>query len=278
MSFFTQFARIFMAMRDCIVPTRSYEAQEEIVADLHSCLEQLHERLENMETRIQNSTHGILVHGKASQNKLLPIQERIRERSKAKQCLLDKKRIQVEFDKMQKNAFLIQNQIDAIVSSQLNMVVVDAMKQFSYNASKMALPARTLELEALEEHLGDRSREMTDFQEAISNASNAFQTSTVTDFKSDSELEADLMHELQTYFDDTPTPLTTTTITDIPNKTNSISENLNSISENLNSISENVNEQHQPNLQVKHTLNDFEPSCTETTNATEELENIPLNA
>lgn len=204
MSLFAHFARFFMAMRDCIVPQRSLEAQEEIVADLHSCLEQLNERLEDMETRIQNSTHGILVHGKSSQNKDLSIQERIRERSKAKQCLLEKRRVQCEYDKMQKNAFLIQNQIDAIVSSQLNMVVVDAMKQFSHNAEKLSLPSRTMELEALEEHLSDRTKEMMEFQEAMNNASNSFQI-TSFEFKPDGDLDAELMQELNSYFDHSDT-------------------------------------------------------------------------
>lgn len=264
MSFFAQFARVFMAMRDCLVPTRSYEAQEEIVADLHSCLEQLHERLESMDTRIQNSTHGILVHGKASQNKSLSIQERIRERSKAKQCLLDKKRIQVEYDKMQKNAFLIQNQIDAIVSSQLNMVVVDAMKQFSHNASKMALPTRTMELEALEEHLSDRTREMTDFQEAIANASNAFQISNAVDFKSDSELEADLLQELEIYFDDTPVaplqiPIQTIILSDTNDKCEPSAPT--EVPQEINSDCKHEDVEKDKHEDIK-----------------EELENIPLNA
>jgi len=202
MSLFVHAARVFMAMRDCIVPDRSAEAQEEIVADLHNCLEQLHERLSDMETRIATVTHAILVHGKASQNQSLPIQERIRERSKAKHNLVEKKRIQVEYDKIQKNAYLIQNQIDAIVSSQLNMVVVDAMKQFTHNASRLALPGRTMELENLEEHLTDRTREISEFQEAIANISNACTSSMggQADLKTDAELEEELMQELNTFF------------------------------------------------------------------------------
>ena len=42
-----------MAMRECLMPSvRQLEAQEEIVADLHHCLEQVQNRTEEIEAKI----------------------------------------------------------------------------------------------------------------------------------------------------------------------------------------------------------------------------------
>jgi len=179
MSFLMGLARAYMSMRECLVPDKTREVQEEIIADLHNCLEQLTDRCLDMESRIVLATDRMLVHAKAAKataggdSATLSISERLREKNKAKQYLQEKKRIQAEYDKTQKNIHLIQQQIDSIVSSQLNMVVVDAMKQFNHNAAKLSLPSRTIEIEHLEEQLADRTREVAGLQEAMHSISTA---------------------------------------------------------------------------------------------------------
>lgn len=171
MNIFSHFAKAYMAMRECLVPDKTREAQEEIVADLHNCLEQLSDRVMDMESRIVTCTERMVVHAQASKSTSISNIQKIREKTKAKQYLQEKKRIQAEYDKTHKNMILIQQQIDNIVSSQLNMVVVDAMKQFNYNAARLSLPARTIELENLEEQLVDRTREVAGLQDAMQNIS-----------------------------------------------------------------------------------------------------------
>jgi hypothetical protein len=38
---FFYFARVYMSLRECWITDRRKESQQEVVADLHSCLEQL---------------------------------------------------------------------------------------------------------------------------------------------------------------------------------------------------------------------------------------------
>lgn len=167
------FAKAYMAMRECLVPDKTREVQEEIIADLHNCLEQLTDRCLDMESRIVLATDRMLVHAKAARAATDNIPDKIREKNKAKQYLQEKKRIQAEYDKTQRNIQLIQQQIDSIVSSQLNMVVVDAMKQFNHNATRLSLPSRRVEIEHLEEQLADRTREVAEMQEAMQSISTA---------------------------------------------------------------------------------------------------------
>jgi hypothetical protein len=174
MNFFVHFARFYMAMRECLVPNKAHEAQEEIIADLHTCLEQLNERCIDIEDRMETCRQRLITHAKNSTRHGISHAEKIREKNIAKKQLLERKRLQSELEHLQKNSIIIQQQLDNIISSQLNMVVVDTMKHFNYNTTKMALPARTTEIEFLEDQLADRSREYSEFHEALNGVTNAY--------------------------------------------------------------------------------------------------------
>jgi len=200
MSVFIQFARFYMAMRECLVPNKAQEAQEEIVADLHTCLEQLNERSIDLENRIDTCTQRIIVHAKASKNSNASGVSKIRERNLAKQYLQDKKRAQLEHEKLSKNIALIQQQIDNIISSQLNMVVIDTMKHFNYNAIRMSLPSRTIEVETLEEQLAERSKEISEFHEALHGVSNTCSSFNNTSMlANDNDEDKQLWDEIDSY-------------------------------------------------------------------------------
>jgi hypothetical protein len=51
---FKHMATVWMALRDCMAPRsdRQREMQEAVVADLHSCMEQLQTRTLDMETKV----------------------------------------------------------------------------------------------------------------------------------------------------------------------------------------------------------------------------------
>ena len=199
MTFFSQFANVYMAMKDCLVPNRQNEVQEEILADLHNCVDQLNERVIDMELRLQTAAKQMVIHAKNSQAIKGSEAERFREKKMAQHFFQEKKRIQNEIDKTNKNISLIQQQIDCIVSSQLNMVIVDTMKQFNANTSKMNLAFKTSEMENLEEQLQDRSREIVDLQEAINNVSSSIAVNTNNSMHED---EQELWKEIEYYLEE----------------------------------------------------------------------------
>ena len=65
---FRYFARTYMAMRECLAPpsTRRREAQEEILADLNHCLEQLQARIAEMESRIEQCTEQAVMQARVA--------------------------------------------------------------------------------------------------------------------------------------------------------------------------------------------------------------------
>jgi hypothetical protein len=188
---FLHAARIFMSFRECLVTDRRREAQEEVVADLHSCLEQLMHRSTEMEDKIDLYMKRAVYHMQLSKREQTS-NGKTRERARARMYLEDKKRIQTEYDKAQRSIHMLQQQIDSIVSSQVDMAIVDALRQFNANAAKLSLPTRAQEIEHLAEELAERQVEVSNFQEAISGVSSAMEDSTIKEETDDlwAELEA----------------------------------------------------------------------------------------
>jgi len=205
MSFFSRFASVYLSMKECILPSRAREAQEEILADLHSCLEQLTDRASDMESRMKISASQMVIHANASKSDKLSAAEKIREKKMAKHFLSEKRRIQQEYDNTMKNVYVIQQQIDAVVSSHLNFIIVDTMKQFNVNTARLSLPQTTRQVEFLEDQLNDRTREIVDLQEAISNMSNVGKMMGGDSVQDD---DAELWNEIETYLTDEPNPTT----------------------------------------------------------------------
>ena len=163
---FIYFARFYMSMRECWLKDRRKEAQEEVVADLHSCLEQLTYRCTEMETKIQNCKQRALYHMQLAKKEsgTVAIQ---REQARARMYMQDRKRLMAEHDKAARSMHMLQQQIDSIVSSHVDMVIVDAMRGFNATAARMGLPQKTSEIEQLTESLADRHLEAASLQEAM---------------------------------------------------------------------------------------------------------------
>jgi len=161
-----------MALRECLVPDRRNEAQEEIVADLHTCLEQLIQRSIEMESKIGVCMQRAVAHMQFS--KADPTSSgKLREKARAKMYMEDKRRIQAEYDKAQRSIHMLQQQIDNILSSHTDMVIVDTMRQFNATAARLSLPNKVREIENLGEELAERQSEVSNFQEAMQDVSNA---------------------------------------------------------------------------------------------------------
>jgi hypothetical protein len=188
---FLHAARMFMSFRECLVTDRRREAQEEVVADLHSCLEQLMHRSTEMEDKIDLYMKRAVYHMQLSKREQTS-NGKNRERARARMYLEDKRRIQTEYDKAQRSIHMLQQQIDSIVSSQVDMAIVDALRQFNANAARLSLPTRAQEIEHLAEELAERQVEVSNFQEAISGVSSAMEDATIKEESDDlwAELEA----------------------------------------------------------------------------------------
>ena len=143
MVFFTRMANIWMVLRDCVVPPsdRRREMQEVVVADLHTCLEQLQTRTLDMETKVTRCGEQALFHMHQSQraSATAPARQRDRQRAKGhmevysicsflllKNCSLniinqmqERRRMQQQLDKVSLMSVAIQKQIDSIVSSHM---------------------------------------------------------------------------------------------------------------------------------------------------------------
>ena len=160
-------ARIYMSVRECWLTDRRKEIQEEVVADLHSCLEQLTFRCTEMELKIEKCKQSALYHMQLSKKEAAPSGV-ARERARARMYMQDRQRLQSEHDKALRSMHMLQQQIDSIVSSHVDMVIVDAMRGFNATAARMALPQKTAEIEKLGESLADRNHEASSLQEAMS--------------------------------------------------------------------------------------------------------------
>lgn len=195
---FLHAARIFMAMRECLVPDNRREAQEEIVADLNTCLEQLIQRSTEMESKIAVCMERAVCHMQSSKREPT-VGGKTRERARAKMYMEDKRRIQAEYDKAQRSIHMLQQQIDSIVSSHTDMVIVDTMRQFNATAARLSLPNKVMEIENLGEELAERQNEVANFQEAMQGVSTACLPPGMMGEESSEDL---LMQELEAYMMD----------------------------------------------------------------------------
>ena len=182
-----------MAVRECLIPDRGSEAQEEVIADLNTCLEQLIQRSTDMESRIDMCMKKAACHLKSSKKENTTVGKN-KELSRAKLYMEDKRRIQAEYDKTQRSIHMLQQQIDCIISSHTDMVIVDTMRQFNATAARLSLPNKTKEVEGLGEELSERKGEVSEFQEAMQEISR----NAMGDSSNESD-ESLMMQELEDY-------------------------------------------------------------------------------
>ena len=165
--FFKWVAKVWMTMLECTAPTtaRRRDLQESAVADLHTCMEQLQVRMEDMETKITRCGEQAIFHMHQSEKGSGPARQR--EKMRAKTQMEERRRLQRQLDKAVVMSNAIQKQIDNILSSNMVMLIVDAMRGFNHAATNMVLPQRLTEVETLGDQLADRQSEVAAMQEAI---------------------------------------------------------------------------------------------------------------
>ena len=190
-------ARVFMAMRECLISDRRPEVNEEVVADLHSCLEQLNDRCSDMEVKIARCAESAVYHRKLALRERTQVGQQ-REMGKARMFLLDRRRLQLDHDRSTKSMHMLRRQIDTLVSSHVDSIILDAMRGYTMTAAKLGLPDKTAEMESLATELSDRNDEVTRLQEAMGSLSDGYGSSLMT--MDDDEL----MLELDTIMNDEP--------------------------------------------------------------------------
>ncbi len=160
-------AKVWMTMLECAAPptARRREMQETVVADLHTCIEQLQVRMVDMETKITSCGEQAIFHMQQAGKGSVP--SRQRDRMRAKTHMEERRRLQKQLDKAVLMNNAIQKQIDNIMASNMDMLIVDAMRGFNHAAANMVLPQRLVEVETLGDQLADRQSEVVAMQEAI---------------------------------------------------------------------------------------------------------------
>ena len=174
---FHYFARTYMAVRECMAPNgnRRREAQEEILADLNHCLEQVQARLAEMESRIERSTEQAVAQARIARQRSLNITLRTRAQMRAKMFMHDRRRLQSEHDKAMRITHLLQTQIDSVLSSHVDTLIVQTMRSYNHTAMRLGAPALTSQIESLSDQLSDRSHELGNLQDALSSITTSMQ-------------------------------------------------------------------------------------------------------
>ena len=190
---FRYFAQTYMALRECLAPTQRLEAQTEVLADLYACIDNLNTRTIELETRIERCRTQAIFRLKLSRSE--PTETgRLREKQRARLCVEERRRVQNEHAKALRMAHMLQMQVDGIASTSMDNLIVDTMRAYNTNASRMGMPARTRQVSKLSEALTERQTELCALQEAIASV-------TIVDGEDDAdEMEAQLMQELDALF------------------------------------------------------------------------------
>ena len=86
---------------------------------------------------------------------------------KAKMCLTHRRRLESSNTKATNTMFLLRQQIDSIVSTHSDTLVIDAMRQFSMVATKLGLPDRAAEVLELNDDLHEHHSEIQELEQAL---------------------------------------------------------------------------------------------------------------
>lgn len=168
---FLNFLHLFMNLKECMRKGKDELTTEEVIADLHTYLEHLQKKSVEMESRIEKCAQQAIFHkNKAQQEATKSGKER--ESNRAILFLKDKRRLQDEQDKVMKFTHVIRQQIDSLTTSELDSIMVDAMRQYNMTATQMGLPDRAREIEELGNDLQERFSEATQLQQTLGDATN----------------------------------------------------------------------------------------------------------
>ena len=163
-------ATLFMHMRECIILRRRRVAStDEVIADFYTYLEQLGQKNAELEVKIRKCSQRALLHKqKASQEPTKLSRER--ELNRAKMFLKDKHRLLDDQDRTMRFMHLIRHQIDSISTSQMDNIMVDAMRQYNMTAKRMGFPDKSKDIDNLSKELQDRFQEVSELQSLLSEA------------------------------------------------------------------------------------------------------------
>jgi hypothetical protein len=183
---------LLLQLRECVIVRQRREiSNEEVVADFHTYLEQLNVKCGKLETEIQRCNQRALLHKqKAEAEGSRPGKER--ELKRAKLHLQDKHRLQEDQDRTLRFMLRIRQQIDSLTSSQMDNIMVEAMRQYNQTAKRMGLPDKTKAIDELSKDIEKRFEEVHELQTLLSEATDPSGTGLCESLDDD-----DLMLELE---------------------------------------------------------------------------------
>ena len=112
---------------------------------------------------------------------------RVREQHRARLSMEERKRVHTEHDKALRMRHALQMQIDSIVATDVDNLIVDTMRAYNLNASRLSLPARTDQISRLGDELSDRQSELTALQEALTSVTQQMDTTSLNSMETSEE-------------------------------------------------------------------------------------------
>jgi hypothetical protein len=174
--FWANLSTVAVQLRECMVRQsarrRRVHSTEEVVADLHTYLEQLNAKCGELEAQTQTCQQRALFHRKLAKAAATEHCKQ-RELNWGKLHLQDKHRLQNKLDRMLRCMHLIRQQIDSLTSSQMDNIMLDAMRQYNMTAKCLGLPDKSRKIEALSSDLQERFTEVEELQHLMSDATDS---------------------------------------------------------------------------------------------------------
>ena len=192
-AFWLNLSTVVVQLRECMVwhsGRRRSQSSEEVVADLYTYLEQLNSKCGELEAKVQKCNQRALFHRQRAEAERTRHCKQ-RELNRGKLYLQDKHRLQEDQDRTLRFMHLIRQQIDSLTSSQMDNIMVDAMRQYNMTAKRMGMPDKSKDIESLSREIQDRFSEVDDLQRLLNDAADPFNTGLLKE-----EDEEELMMEL----------------------------------------------------------------------------------
>jgi hypothetical protein len=188
---------VMVHMRECMVKhggmggRHRIQSSEEVVADLYTYLEQLNAKCGELEAKVQKCNQRALFHRQRAKAELTQHCKQ-RELNRAKLYLQDKHRLQEDQDRTLRFMHLIRQQIDSLTSSQMDNIMVDAMRQYNMTAKHMGLPDKSEEIASLSKEIQARFEEVDELQHMLSDATDPCSVGLLKNDVDDDELMMEL--------------------------------------------------------------------------------------
>ena len=191
-AFWLNLSALLGQTNECMLLRRRRVASlEEVIADLYTYHEQMTQKCAELEARIKKCSQCALLHKQKALMETSPLAKE-RELSKAKMHLKDRHRLQQHQDRTRRFMHLIRQKIDNITSSQMDNLMVEAMRQYNMTAKRMGLPDKSKEIDTLGKEIQERFDEVNELQGLLSEASNPLQNSNFNEEEEDQELLLEL--------------------------------------------------------------------------------------